>query len=593
MNNLKTLVIVESPAKGQKIQEYLGNNYIVMASKGHITDLAKGGKHGLGVDISNNFKPKYVLSDDRLDVMDALLAASKKVDRILVASDPDREGEAIAWHLADRLSDTGKPIKRMVFNKVKKDTIKKSLKEVRDIDINLFHSQEARRILDRLVGFTASPFLMNFFGPKLSAGRVQSVVTRMVIDREREIEKFIPEDFWTINVNLTSSNKESFIAKFVGKLVNLKEAEQTKNKLNVNDYIISDVVSEEEKKAPQAPLVTSTLQRIMSKQYGFDAEKTMKAAQSLYENGYISYIRTDSVRVSDEDINSARQWLTNNSYAIPNKPNSFKNKDAAQDAHECIHPTDINLIPDENYAILDPNEKLVYKTVWSCFLASQMLPAVYDTLTVFAHPQNDSSVKVKASGKALKDEGFLKILGIIDDSKIDIPSLSVGDIVRLSGKDAIKMEKKSTQPPPRFSEDKLIKELVNRNIGRPATYAELLSKITSRNYVEKKGNVYHATELGKQITDVLNKFFSFMDYNYTAMMESQLDEIENGKLDHVDMLKKFYPSYKKELDKAYVDNGGLLCNKCGSPMVNKTSKINNSKFLACSHYPQCKNTQSL
>lgn len=592
MSTSKTLIIVESPAKGQKIQEYLGNDYIVMASKGHITDLAKGGKHGLGVDVENNFKPKYVLSDDRIDILDALLAAAKKVDRILVASDPDREGEAIAWHLADRLTDTGKPIKRMVFNKIKKDAIKKSLKEVRDIDMNLFHSQEARRILDRLVGFTASPFLMNFFGPKLSAGRVQSVVTRMIIDREREIENFIPEDFWTINVNLVSNNHESFVAKFNGKLTSLKDAELTKNKLNNNDYIISEVLSEEERKSPSAPLVTSTLQRIMSKQYGFNAERTMKAAQSLYENGYISYIRTDSVRVNDEDINSARDWLSSHNYEIPKKPNIFKNKDAVQDAHECIHPTDINLIPNENYAILDEDEKQVYKMVWDCFLASQMTPAVYDTLTVYAHPSNDSSIKVKAFGKSLKYDGFMKILGITDDNKIDIPNLSVGETVYLAKKNPIKMEKKSTQPPPRFSEDKLIKELVNKNIGRPATYAELLSKITNRNYVEKKGNVYHATVLGKQITDVLNKFFSFMDYNYTADMESKLDEIENGKLNHIDMLKKFYPNYKQELDRAYMDNGGSLCNKCGSPMTIRTSKENN-KFLACSHYPQCKNTQSL
>ena len=590
---MKTLVIVESPAKGQKIQEYLGKDYIVMASKGHITDLAKGGKHGLGVDIENNFKPKYVLSEDRLDIMDALLAASKKVDRILVASDPDREGEAIAWHLADRLSDTGKPIKRMVFNKIKKETIQKSLKEIRDIDINLFHSQEARRILDRLVGFTASPFLMNFFGSNLSAGRVQSVVTKMVIDREREIENFIPEDFWTIQTKLTANNNESFIAKFVGKLTKLQDAELVKKKLNVKDYVVSEIIAEEEKKLPQAPLVTSTLQRIMSKQYGFDAERTMKAAQSLYESGYVSYIRTDSVRVGDEDIQTVRQWLKDNNFDVPKKPNSFKNKDAAQDAHECIHPADLNLLPGQNYAIINPDEKLVYKTIWDCFVASQMMPAVYDTLSVIAHPKDDNSVKVKASGKALKSEGFLKILGISDDSSIDIPNLKVGESVYLIGKDSLKMEKKSTQAPPRFSEDKLIKELVNKNIGRPATYAELLSKITARNYVEKKGNVYHATELGKKITDVLDKYFTFMNYDYTAKMESQLDEIENGKVNHVDMLKRFYPSYKEELDKAYLEQGGQLCDKCGSPMATRTAKTNGGKFLACSAYPKCKNTKPL
>ena len=592
---MKTLVIVESPAKGQKIQEYLGKNYVVMASKGHITDLAKGGKHGLGVDVENNFKPRYVLMEDRLDVMDALLAAAKEVDQIYVASDPDREGEAIAWHLAQRLEDTGKPIKRMVFNKIKKDVIQKAIKEVRDIDMDLFHSQEARRILDRLVGFTASPFLMNFFGPNLSAGRVQSVVTKMVIDREREIEAFVPEEFYTINVRL-SDGKDTFTAKYNERLSDAKTAEAIKKVLSEKDYVVSDVLMNEEKKTPPAPLVTSTLQRLMSKEHGFDAERTMKAAQSLYESGYVSYIRTDSVRVGDEDIEAVRKWLTDAKYAVPTKANSFKNKDSAQDAHECIHPTDLTLLPEQNYAIIDPDEKLVYKVIWNQFVASQMTPAVYDTLTVYAHPKSDPKVKVKATGKALRYKGYLDILGEGDSDAngINIPKLQSGQAVSLDGgKLPVKMEKKQTQPPPRFSEDKLIEKLVQKNIGRPATYAELLSKITARNYVEKKGNVFHATDLGKKITDVLNQFFTFMDYDYTAKLEQQLDEIEGGKVNHIDMLKKFYPGYKQELDKAYVSHGGTLCDKCGSPMATRTVKDTGEKFLACSGYPKCKNTKRL
>jgi DNA topoisomerase I len=593
---MKTLVIVESPAKGHKIQEYLGKDYVVMASKGHITDLAKGGKHGLGVDIDNHFKPHYVLSDDKVDVLDALLAACKKVDRIFVASDPDREGEAIAWHLATRLADTGKPIRRMVFNKIKKDLLQKAVKETRDIDMNLFHSQEARRILDRLVGFKASPFLMNFFGPKLSAGRVQSVVTKMVIDREREIEIFVPEEYWTIQAKLTDSKGDSFTAKYINKIVDLNTATTTKALLNEEEYVILNVLAEEEKKSPQAPLVTSTLQRFMSKTEGFNAERTMKAAQSLYENGYVSYIRTDSVRVADEDISGVRDWLTQNKYDVPKKPNVFKNKDSVQDAHECIHPTDLSLQPNEdNYAIIDPDEKLVYKAIWNAFVASQMLPAVYDTLTVVAHPKSNSKARVKATGKALKSEGFLKLFVSVDDekegSKIEIPNLKEGDIVFLKGKNDLKMEKKATQPPPRFSEDKLIKELVNKNIGRPATYAELLSKICSRNYVEKRGNVFHATDLGKKITDVLTQYFSFMDYNYTAKMELQLDEIESGKVNHITMLEKFYPEFKDQLDKAYLNQGGTLCDKCGSPMATRSTKT--GKFLACSSYPKCYNTKNL
>lgn len=588
---MKTLVIVESPSKADKIQGYLGKDYIVMASKGHITDLAKGGKHGLGVDLENNFRPRYVLMEDKLDTLDALIAAAKKVDQIFVASDPDREGEAIAWHLADRLDGVGKPIKRMVFNEIKKDKLLKAVKDVRDIDMNLFHSQEARRILDRLVGFMASPFLMNFFGPKLSAGRVQSVVTRMVIDREREIEAFVPEDYWTIQTKLTTTNGESFIAKYTGKLTDQATADATKKALDTKDYVVSEVLSAEENRYPQAPLVTSTLQRIMSKNHGFGADKTMKAAQALYEAGYCTYIRTDSVRVGDDALNDVRDWLKNNKYDVPKKPYTYKNKDAAQDAHECIRPSDLTLIPGQNYAILDPDEKLVYETIWKHFVASQMAPAVYDTLNVTAHPQSNPKVKVKASGKALKSKGYLDVLGVDDAGSIDIPNLTVGQVVQLTGKGALKMEKKQTQPPGRYSEDKLIKELVNKNIGRPATYAELLSKITARNYVEKKGNVYHATELGKKITDELAKYFTFMDYDYTAKMEQQLDEVEAGKVNHVDMLRKFFPEFKSELDKAYLGHGGTLCDKCGSPMSVRTTKT--GKFLGCSAFPKCKRTINL
>jgi DNA topoisomerase-1 len=598
MNNLKTLVIVESPHKAATIQGYLGKDYIVMASKGHITDLAKGGKHGLGVDVDKDFKPHYVLIDDKVDVLNELMAAAKKVDQIFVASDPDREGEAIAWHLAQRLEDMGKPIKRMVFNKIKKDALLKAVKEVRDIDMNLFHSQEARRILDRLVGFTASPFLMNFFGSKLSAGRVQSVVTRLVIDREREIETFIPEEFWTIQVTLSKDTKHGFTTKYSGRPTDLVAAETMRAKLAATDakFVVTEVISEEEKKNPYAPLVTSTLQQIMSKEYGFGADRTMKAAQSLYEGGYVTYIRTDSVRIDDNSIKELRDWLKEHKYAVPNKPNLYKNRDAAQDAHECIHPTDITLLPDHNFAIIDPDEKLVYQVIWQNFVASQMMPAVYDTLKVTAHVQGDPSAEVKASGKALKSEGYLNIftgVAVDDITKIDIPNLHKGDILHHWGKAPVKMEKKQTQPSPRYSEDKLIKELVNKSIGRPATYADLLSKITTRNYVEKKGNVYHATELGKRITQELLQYFTFMDYDYTAKLEQQLDEIESGKVDHVDMLKKFYPEYKLQLNRAYTQHGAALCNQCDSPMALRTNKVDGSTFFACTAFPKCRNTKPI
>jgi DNA topoisomerase I len=418
---MKTLVIVESPAKAHHIQDYLGKDYVVMASVGHITELAKGGRFGLGVDIDNNFKPRYVISDDKVEVLENLMTAAKNCDQILIASDPDREGEAIAWHLKERLEDIGKPIKRVVFNKISKPVVLKAIKNVRDVDIDLFHAQEARRILDRLVGFMASPFLMNFFGPKLSAGRVQSVVTRMIIDREREIENFVPETFWTIQVNL-SDGKDSFVTKYPNKLTDLKSAESMRDKLSAKDaeYIVSSVVADEEPKYPIAPLVTSTLQRIMSKDYGFSADRTMKAAQSLYECGYCSYIRTDSVRVADENIDELRGWLKDNKYQVPAKPYSYKNREAAQDAHECIHPTELTLLPQNNMAIIDPDEKLVYEVIWKYFVASQMMPAMYNTLKVTAHVKGDKSAEVRAAGKALKSKGYLEILGASDNSSIDI-----------------------------------------------------------------------------------------------------------------------------------------------------------------------------
>jgi DNA topoisomerase-1 len=585
---MKTLVIVESPHKAESIQKYLGKDFVVLASKGHITDLAKGGRFGLGVDVEKDFRPHYVLQEDKVDTLDMLLQASKKCDNILIASDPDREGEAIAWHLQERLKDTGKPIKRVVFGEIKKAVVLKAIQNPRDVDLNLFHSQEARRILDRLVGFMASPFLMNFFGPKLSAGRVQSVVTRMVIDREREIEVFVPETFWTIQVML-SNGKTEFATKFVGRPTNEKDAMSAKADLSVDPYVVSEVVAEEEAKYPQPPLVTSTLQRIMSKQHGMSADRTMKAAQKLYESGYCTYIRTDSVRIGDEALAEVRTWLTDNKHPIPKKAPVYKNKEAAQDAHECIRPSDLTLLPNDNFAIIDPDEKLVYETVWKHFVASQMTPAIYNTLKVTAHVKGKKSAEVRAAGKALKTPGFLEILEISDDSKIEIPNLSVGDSLSLSSKIPVRLEKKSTQPPPRYSEDKLIKELDIKNIGRPATYADLLSKITARNYVEKKGQVFHATDLGKKITDELSQFFTFMDYDYTAKMEKQLDEIEHGKVNHIDMLKKFYPAFKVELDKAYLGHGATMCSKCGSPMSVRTTKTGD-KFLGCSGYPKCKNT---
>lgn len=316
----------------------------------------------------------------------------------------------------------------------------------------------------------------------------------------------------------------------------------------------------------------------------------MKAAQGLYESGYCTYIRTDSVRVGDEALQEVRDWIKDKNYELPKKANTYKNKDAAQDAHECIRPSDLSLVPGSNFAIINPDEKLVYETIWKYFIASQMMPAIYNTLKVTIRSKSDINLELKASGKALKSKGFLEILGIVDDSKIDIPNLSKGDLVTLFGDKPIKSEKKQTQPTPRYSEDKLIKELVNKNIGRPATYADLLSKITSRNYVEKKGNVYHATELGKKITDILNNFFTFMDYDYTANLESKLDLIESGKINKIEMLQEFYKVFSKELYKAYskYTQDNKSCSKCNNFMVLREGKY--GKYYSCVNM-SCKNIE--
>lgn len=568
----------------------MGDDYIVIASKGHIADLAKGGAHGLGVNLET-FAPKYVLSPDKVDLLDEILSLAKDCKLILLASDNDREGEAISWHLQERIKDVGVPMKRIKFNAITKADIKKALSNTSDVDMNLVHSQEVRRILDRIVGFMASPFLMNHFKTTLSAGRVQSVLTELIIDREREIESFIPENYWNIHVNLTDGT-DKFTAKYTQRITDKKTADTVKSTIQGNPtFIVTDVISKEERRPPPAPMITSKLQQIMSKDYGMSADATMKAAQALYEGGYCTYIRTDSTRTSPEALIEVRQWLKDNNYTVPTKENVYPNKDSAQDAHECIRPTELSLNPDQNYEIIDPDQKKTYGVIWRYYISSQMMPAVYDTLKVTLELDGDSSVKVRAFGKALTSKGFMEILGVDDDSKIDIPSLKVGDKLALSG--AVKSEKKQTQSAPRFSEATLIKELVNRGIGRPSTYADLLSKITSRNYVTKDGNMYHATELGKTVTDVLRKFFTFMDYNYTSELEQKLDDIASGKVDHIEMLKDFYKAFKQEINRSYSEAcGSQMCEKCNSPMVNRKSKAG-EEFLACSAFPMCRNSKNI
>lgn len=594
----KTLMIVESPAKAKKISGFLGDEYIVKASVGHIADLAKGGPFNLGVDLDNGFKPKYSLLPDKKPLLDELEENAKQCKEILLCGDPDREGAGISFHLYSRLLKCGKPFRRVLISEITKKAVEKAIKEAGDINskenIDLFHSQEARRVLDRIVGFMASPFLMAHFGPNLSAGRVQSVITKMIVDREHEIDAFNPETYFVIKSNLTKDGKESFWTKVDKKVLDKNTADEIKNILIGSKYdtkfVVTHVDANEELRKSPPPMITSQLQKVMSKSFGMKPDVTMKAAQSLYENGYVTYIRTDSVRTDPDAIKALRAFLKKEGLPASKTTNAFKTKDAAQDAHECIRPTDLELTPDTSS--LSGDEKLVYDIIWKYFVASQMEPAAYNTLKVTVKVKGNDDFELKTSGKALKSKGFLEVMGVDDNSKIEIPDLQVGDELSLIDKKSVTCEEKQTQPPPRFSNFSLIEIMEKKNIGRPATYADVLSKITNRNYVEMEGTTFRPTELGKQVTNALSKFFSFMEYNYTAELEKKLDDIAAGKQTYVEMLTEFFVPFKSELDKAYISNGAIQCEKCNSPMKTRQSK-SGDKFLGCSAYPNCKFTKQI
>ena len=583
----KILIIVESPTKAKKISEYLGDKYTVLASYGHICNLAKNGYYNIGININDNFTPKYILMPDKISVLTNILKEASTSNLIILASDNDREGEAIALSLFNRLLGISCPIKRITFNEIKKSTIEKSLKNLKDIDLKLTDSQETRRILDRIVGFLTTPYISHIFNAKLSAGRVQSVVTRLIVDRENEISQFIPEDFWTINLDLDFNNYK-FSVKYDGRPTSKVENDDIVEKIKLDAIKVIEVKKKVELVSPPAPLITSSLQRLMSKTFGMSADITMKAAQELYEQGFCSYIRTDSVRCSKESLDEVREYIKQN-FDLPKKPNDFKNKNEAQDAHECLRPTEIGLKPDDSFLISDPNQKKVYEMIWKYFVASQMRAAEYDTMKVVIR-SDQNKLMFKTSGKSLKYKGFLEVLNIEDKSKINLPNLTKGDVVQLVN---INSQQKKTQPPPRFSEDTLIKQLENKNIGRPATYADLLSKICNRHYVEKRGNLYYPTELGIQVTNLLVNNFNFMDYDYTSKLEEKLDLIELGKETKLNTLTEFFNKFKSELDNAYLNKGFSLCKNCSSPMIIRTNKTTKESFLACSQYPRCYSVISL
>ncbi len=593
INKSKTLLVVESPAKAKTVSKYLGAEYIVRASFGHIIDLTSGGRHGIGVDLDKDFALKYKLIPDKKDKLQAIIDATTDVKEILLASDPDREGEAIAWHLAEVLQSTGLPIKRVLFYEITKSGIIKAINNTKELDQNLYDAQQARRALDRIVGYLVSPYLINNLGPNLSAGRVQSVAVKLCVDREREIENFKPEEYWNLTATVAKSAtpQEFFVVKYCNKITTKEVAAKITADLKKDTFIISDLEEKEKKRNPLPPLTTVSLQTTAASRYKFAVARTMKAAQSLYESGLITYMRTDSVRSDPGAVDSCREWLQSHQYEIPQKVNLYTDKGAAQGGHEAIRPTDVYKLPQNIYVSED--EKKIYRVVWERFVASQMMPAIYDTVAVTV--KSSSGHLLKTHGRILKSKGWLDVTGDFDaedEEETKLPVVKKNDSLILVPP-KIKTEQKFTQPPPRYSEKTLVKDLEKRGIGRPSTYAAIISKITDRNYVLKKGEMFVPTDIGKQVIDALVAHFNFIEYQYTAEMEDKLDLISTGKLKYLNMMQEFYTSFALQLKQAYSAHHkdyGFQCESCQDKMTLRHGRF--GYYMACNNYPACKNTFS-
>lgn len=639
---LEALIIVESPTKVKTIEKYLGREFAVLASMGHVKDLPKS---TLGIDTKNDFTPTYQIIDSKKKVIAQLRKAAAKVKRIYLSPDPDREGEAIAWHIAEELGVKDKEIHRVLFNDLTKHTIIEAIKHPLTLDFNKFEAQQTRRLLDRLVGYLISPILWEKVKRGLSAGRVQSVAVRMICEREEEIGKFIPEEFWNINAVLEGKNPpllEARLAKINGKKAKVGNEAQAKEilaDLERSAFVIDKVEKKETRQSPLPPFTTSKLQQEASRRLRFPTKKTMRVAQQLYEGvelggegsvGLITYMRTDSVRIADDAIREVREYI-GAQYAppyLPDKPRIYANKGKVQDAHEAIRPSSMHLRPQDVKDQLSSDQFRLYQLIWNRFVASQMNPAVFDQTTIDiaarieAEPRNEGTALpgdgapdapstgktpprygLRAQGSLMKFPGFTIVYTESkeetdreEESPIGkiLPDVKAGEALRLL---SLKPEQKFTQPPPRFTEATLVKELEEKGIGRPSTYATIISVIQDRDYVRiDKGKLY-PTDLGIDVTRLLvSSFPRILDVDFTASMEDQLDMVEEGKRTRLAVLGDFYGPFDEELKKAQVGakNGQpteYTCEKCGSPMVIKWGR--NGRFIACSNYPACKNTMKL
>mgnify|MGYP002568875187 FL=1 len=608
------LVIVESPSKAGTIKKYLGKNYKVVASMGHLVDLPKS---QIGLDLEHNFKPKYITIRGKGDLLAKLKKDAKDAKKVYLATDPDREGEAISWHLANALSLNTADKNRITFNEITKNAVKEGLKNPRQIDTDLVDAQQARRVVDRIVGYQISPLLWKNVRKGLSAGRVQSVVAKLICDREAEIEAFVPKEYWTLSAKLHKEKaKQLFEAKFYGNADGNKVDVATEDEmngilsaLNGADFTVSSVKKGEKERRPAPPFITSTLQQEASRKLNFASKRTMRIAQSLYEGldikgkgtlGLITYMRTDSLRIATEAGVAAKAYLRENytEAYIPNYMPQYKTKKNAQDAHEAIRPTDVFMTPDSIKDSLKPEQYKLYKLIWSRFVASQMTSAVYETVNADI---TAGGYLFKAAGSKLKFPGFTAIYEeSTDDDKKDggsLPALEAGEKVLLK---ELLPKQNFTAPPSRYTEATIIRTMEENGIGRPSTYAPTISTILDRGYVKKEGKALVPTELGKIVNNLMEKNFQdIVDVDFTANMEKQLDEIEDGR-PWTEVVNDFYVPFKKVLEKAEQniekveikdEETDIPCEKCGRMMVIKQGRF--GKFLACPGFPACRNTKTI
>ena len=606
----KNLVILESPSKAKTIKKILGQSYTIAACVGHVRDLPKS---QFGVDVENDYEPKYITIRGKGEILAGLRKDAKNAGKIYLATDPDREGEAISWHLLHALKLDGKKIQRITFNEITKNAVKKSLKEAREIDMNLVDAQQARRVLDRIVGYRISPLLWRKVRKGTSAGRVQSVVLRLICDREEEIVQFVPQEYWSLETELCDGKKGRFTAKYSDKNLKTKDdVDEVIKNLEGANFTVTEVKHGTRQKKPPAPFTTSTLQQEASKLFGYAASKTMRLAQQLYEGvdvqghgtlGLVSYIRTDSPRLSDEAYTNAANYIKA-SYGenyLPSERPIHKTRGRTQDAHEAIRPTNLDISPDVTKKSLSSEQYKIYKLIWERLVCSQMAAAVYDTLSVkITATKKKKETALRAGGSLLKFDGYLAVYGKNEDGEKDVAMPALVEGQKLTCTEILPFQH-FTQPPPRYSEGSMVKIMEELGIGRPSTFANTLSTLLFRGYITKENRVLFPTELGEIVNEIMTVHFEdIVDADFTAKMEDDLDRVEHGELEWKEVVRRFYPPLAEKVEKAEEAIGKIElkdeetdvpCDKCGRFMVIKRSKY--GKFMACPGFPECRNTKPI